>query len=374
MSNPINPTAAGAQLAASQAQQSQTVDQARALQRRLEGTAGDERKLKQACQDFEAIFLSKIWQQMRNTVPKEGYLHSKQEDFYMSMFDHELSRKMSRSGGIGLTKMLYTQLKEQLAAQAKKTGGAAPETVPVNAAGQPVSPGIPLAPKAPVAPVVEPPAPLANGDQRALGNIQNAAQAANAAGSGAVQSFRPAAAGIPAAGKGGAAVAAPSSGSAPVDADVSRRIDELARQILSQGGIQEKSGSGRIPLSSISWPLAGRIVAGFGQQQGGASDTAVHIQGRAGAPVRACLSGVVTFAGLRHGRQVVELAHAGGLTSRYSGLGDLNVQAGHHVSAGREIATLPPSTGPQEGNAAPRMAFELHHGGVALNPELLKTV
>ncbi|MDK2920716.1 MAG: peptidoglycan hydrolase FlgJ [Desulfonauticus sp.] len=72
------------------------------------------KKLKEVAQDFEAIFLQKIWEQMRKTVPKEGYLHSKEEDMYLSLFDIELSKIMAKSGGIGLSELIFEQLKERV--------------------------------------------------------------------------------------------------------------------------------------------------------------------------------------------------------------------------------------------------------------------
>jgi flagellar protein FlgJ len=94
-----------------------------ALKARLAGAAGDEKALKKACQDFEAIFIGQLWKQMRETLPKEGYLHSKEEDFYMGMFDHELAKKMSSAGGIGLGDMLYQQLVERLPGQSGREPG-----------------------------------------------------------------------------------------------------------------------------------------------------------------------------------------------------------------------------------------------------------
>ena len=56
----------------------------------------DEARLRKVCQDFEAVFIGQIWKQMRSSVPKEGMLHSKEEESYLSMFDQELSLKMAR--------------------------------------------------------------------------------------------------------------------------------------------------------------------------------------------------------------------------------------------------------------------------------------
>jgi len=97
------------------------------LKQRLTGDSGDrEKQLREACEDFEAVFISKLWKGMKSTVPKEGYLHSKQEDQYMSMFDREFAEKMSKSGGIGLADMIYDQLSQKLKETSRDTlsGGA----------------------------------------------------------------------------------------------------------------------------------------------------------------------------------------------------------------------------------------------------------
>lgn len=93
------------------------------LKQRLAGDAdaNKEKEMRKAAQDFEAVFISKIWQGMKSTVPKEGYLHSKQEEQYMSMFDREFAEKMARAGGIGLADMIYDQLSEKLKETSKTT-------------------------------------------------------------------------------------------------------------------------------------------------------------------------------------------------------------------------------------------------------------
>ena len=86
----------------------------------------DEAKLRKACQDFEAVFIGQIWKQMRSSVPKDGMLHSKEEESYLSMFDQELSVKMSRSGGIGLSDLLYENLSQRLVNASRDTDSAKP--------------------------------------------------------------------------------------------------------------------------------------------------------------------------------------------------------------------------------------------------------
>ncbi|MCM0755208.1 rod-binding protein [Desulfovibrio aminophilus] len=86
-----------------------------ALKKRLSDPEAKEKQLRKACRNFEAVFMGKLWEQMRATVPKEGYLHSPQEDAYLSMFDQAFSEKMADSGGIGLADLLYGNLKQRLA-------------------------------------------------------------------------------------------------------------------------------------------------------------------------------------------------------------------------------------------------------------------
>jgi flagellar protein FlgJ len=72
------------------------------------GTSAD--RLRRACQDFESLFIYKLLEQMRATVPQEGYIHSGQEDVYSAVCDQQVAVALARSGGIGLAELLYRQL------------------------------------------------------------------------------------------------------------------------------------------------------------------------------------------------------------------------------------------------------------------------
>ena len=75
--------------------------------------AEKDRKLRKACADFEAIFISYIFQTMRKAVPESGYMGKMPgKDTYTMMMDHKLSEDLARrGGGIGLQKVLYEQMK-----------------------------------------------------------------------------------------------------------------------------------------------------------------------------------------------------------------------------------------------------------------------
>lgn len=107
------------------------------LKQRLNGAPGEEQELREACRDFEAVFIGKLWEQMRRTVPKETSMHSKQEDMYLSMFDRSFSEHMADSGGIGLADMLYDQLASQLKSASHDTLAGGAELKPLDRNGKP---------------------------------------------------------------------------------------------------------------------------------------------------------------------------------------------------------------------------------------------
>ena len=77
--------------------------------------------LKSVAEDFEAIFLHKMLESMRKTVPKSGLLESFSADMYQSMFDEELANEMAKKGEIGLANMMYKQLDETNSHQKKES-------------------------------------------------------------------------------------------------------------------------------------------------------------------------------------------------------------------------------------------------------------
>lgn len=97
------------------------------------------KKLRKACTDFEAVFISKLWEQMRATVPKSGMFNSQQEEMYRSMFDREFTEKMAQDGGIGLGDMLYDQLKNKIKGGGKMAGTSGAQTLQSGLANAPIA-------------------------------------------------------------------------------------------------------------------------------------------------------------------------------------------------------------------------------------------
>ena len=81
------------------------------------------KKLREACEGFESVFIQKMWQEMRNTLPKNGLLHGRDEQYWQDMYDQELSKSMTSAGGIGLADMMYEQLSRNLVSASRGTAG-----------------------------------------------------------------------------------------------------------------------------------------------------------------------------------------------------------------------------------------------------------
>lgn len=69
------------------------------------------RKLEQACNDFESLFVNQMLKQMRKTVPQEGLFNGgRAEKIYTEMLDSEMAESISNQRGLGLAAMMYRQM------------------------------------------------------------------------------------------------------------------------------------------------------------------------------------------------------------------------------------------------------------------------
>lgn len=81
----------------------------------------DALKLKESCQQFEAILWSKLWKDMRNSAlaisgNDKGRPYQQMEELTLEMATDDL---VTSSGGAGLWKMLYDSMIGKLAADAE---------------------------------------------------------------------------------------------------------------------------------------------------------------------------------------------------------------------------------------------------------------
>jgi flagellar protein FlgJ len=71
----------------------------------------DPQKLKQACSDFESLFVYYLVKEMRATVPKSGlFSGGSAEEAYTSMMDIQLSKDIAEKRGIGISEALFERL------------------------------------------------------------------------------------------------------------------------------------------------------------------------------------------------------------------------------------------------------------------------
>lgn len=105
-----------------------------------------EKRLREACEGFESIFIQKMWQQMRATLPQNGLLHSRDEKMWQDMYDQELAKSMASAGGIGLADMMYEQLSRNLVSASRGTAGAGGRSAAFVAEAAPLVAPAPAAP------------------------------------------------------------------------------------------------------------------------------------------------------------------------------------------------------------------------------------
>lgn len=75
-----------------------------------------DKKLKESCKDFEAVFTNMMLQSMRKTLPGDSLFgKSLASDIFQSMYDQNLASQVSKNGeGLGLSGMAYKDLKTKI--------------------------------------------------------------------------------------------------------------------------------------------------------------------------------------------------------------------------------------------------------------------
>jgi len=303
------------------------------LKQNLRPKKNQEKELRKACADFEAIFIQKLWEQMRATVPKEGYLHSKEEDIYLSLYDQELSTRLAKRGGLGLGDLLFSQLQKRLEKSSAETD---PGAGPVNELKR-------SQPQLKTSNTTNKVRPV----EKSIHELKDALEH---------------------------------------ESDPLKKVDILARRIEARsrsgkGGLSPLQESLQIdpvkninidtgPLPQLHWPVQAHVSSGFGWrldpftgQQ--AWHAGIDLVVSEGTPIEACWPGKVVFSGSRGGYgQVVILEHKNGWQSIYAHNTKNLVREGEFVRSGQRIA-LSGNTGRSTG---PHVHFELRQNDQAWNP------
>jgi len=86
--------------------------------------APEDKKLRQACRDFEAVFLHYVLKSMRQTVQKSELLGSSQEEeFFQDMMDAEVSKSLAEQRSSGIADLLYREVSRNSSPSQTKTRG-----------------------------------------------------------------------------------------------------------------------------------------------------------------------------------------------------------------------------------------------------------
>lgn len=81
------------------------------LRREAKLNNNDDATIKEVALQFEALFVQMALKSMRDAMPKSELLGSDSMDMYQEMHDQQLSMELSRSGGLGLARMIEAQLR-----------------------------------------------------------------------------------------------------------------------------------------------------------------------------------------------------------------------------------------------------------------------
>lgn len=120
--------------------------------------------------------------------------------------------------------------------------------------------------------------------------------------------------------------------------------------------------SATAPPNRYILPVAGTVVAGFGEASvAGSRTSGIALAPRPGAQVVSPGEGRVAFAGPYRGfGQIIIVEHDNGWTSLVTGLGDVSVAVGQNVTAGSPLGSAAASR--------PEVTLELRKNGDPVNP------
>ena len=116
-----------------------------------------------------------------------------------------------------------------------------------------------------------------------------------------------------------------------------------------------------------SWPAAGKVIATFNNDGGGAQEASkgIDIAGKLGDPVQAAAAGKVVYvgSGLRGYGNLVIVRHSPAFLSAYAHNSRILVKEGQAVTRGQKIAELGNSDADQ-----PKLHFEVRQQGKPVDP------
>lgn len=154
-----------------------------------------------------------------------------------------------------------------------------------------------------------------------------------------------------------------------VASNTMQRQEFNPRPLNTQQQLEKLAPLGAPPLrtnSRFAWPVIGRVIKAFGEQEGGQRNDGINIDAPEGTPVRAAESAVVAYAGnqIRGFGNLVLLKHSDGWITTYAHNRKILVKRGERVEKGQVIA----ESGATGSVKTPQVHFEVRQGKKALDP------
>ena len=325
---------------------------AQAMNKRFSPGQSEEKKAREACEGFEAVFIGQMIKEMRKTVPKDGLLHGKHEDEYVSMFDAEFAKTLTKQGGIGLADFMQRQLALSSASKKQQTSPESQTGLRRSASNSVVS-----------VPVDK---PQANGlRNRSFNQLRPSGLSGGPDVVLAADAVRP---GTPPGPYAPVPTAPKQASAGSLQGTPSQHLGLPGAQYL-QGADAQLAASG----NSAVQPVEGDLSSGFGWRKDPytgqrAWHNGVDIAAAEGTPVKSWQDGNVVFSGKMHGYgNLVVVEHADGIKSLYGHNKANSVAVGQAVKAGQVIAQVG-----QTGRATgPHLHFEVRVNDTAVNPSKL---
>ena len=149
-------------------------------------------------------------------------------------------------------------------------------------------------------------------------------------------------------------------------ASLERLLRELARAAPSRPRADDNSEFGRL-RGRLAWPVAGRIVANYGDTRASGVDwDGIVVATEHAAPVHAIAAGRVIYADWLPGLGLLAIVdHGGGYLSLYGYNDQLRKSVGETVAAGDVIA----AAGDTGGRPEPQLYLEIRRGGKPVDPQ-----
>ncbi|MCL2146288.1 MAG: rod-binding protein [Synergistaceae bacterium] len=76
--------------------------------------ANDDKKLKDACTQFEEMMIGMIYKQMKATIIRAEEAKDPGRDLYEQWQDEAMVKEMAKNGSFGLANMMYKQLSKRM--------------------------------------------------------------------------------------------------------------------------------------------------------------------------------------------------------------------------------------------------------------------